>query len=57
MKNAINKVSSWVLGVFVPRVDAGACFPPDCCAWRLKLNCAGFCVNQAGNCTPDCTGC
>ena len=57
MKNAIHKMSSWVLGVFVPRLDAGACIPPDCCNWRTKYNCAGFCVNHADNCTPDCTGC
>ncbi|MEO7731513.1 MAG: glycosyltransferase family 4 protein, partial [Kofleriaceae bacterium] len=34
------------------RVDS-----PDCCSWRTKSNCAGFCVNHADNSTPDGNGC
>jgi hypothetical protein len=51
MKNAINKLSNWVLGVFVPRVDAGACVPPECCAKNRRYACLGQCTSVT-KCTP-----
>jgi hypothetical protein len=51
VKNTINKLSQMVLGVFVSRVDAGACVPPDCCAKNRRYACLGACTRNA-LCTP-----
>lgn len=51
MKNTISKFSQRVLGMFVPRVDAGACVPPDCCAKNRRYACLGACT-RAALCTP-----
>lgn len=51
MKNAISKLSQSVLGMFVPRVDAGACVPPDCCAKNRRYACGGACTSRT-LCTP-----
>ncbi len=51
MKNTISKLSNWVLGAFVPRVDAGACVPPECCAKNRRYACLGACT-VAHTCTP-----
>ena len=51
MKNTISKLSQMVLGVFVSRVDAGACVPPECCAKNRRYACLGACT-VATRCTP-----
>lgn len=51
MKNTISKLSHWVLGVFVPRVDAGACVPHECCAKNRRYACLGACT-VVTPCTP-----
>jgi len=39
MKNMFMKASNWILGRVLSDVDAGACYPPDCCAKNRRMSC------------------
>jgi hypothetical protein len=39
MKNVFKKASNWVLGRVLRDVDAGACYPPDCCRPNRRMSC------------------
>jgi hypothetical protein len=46
MKSMIVKASNWVLGRVLADVDAGACYPPDCCRKNRRMNCISCIVRD-----------
>ncbi|NBE93232.1 MULTISPECIES: hypothetical protein [unclassified Nonomuraea] len=50
MKRLVQQAGERLVGMVLPKVEAGACVPPECCKKGYKYNCYGVCSSKASGC-------